>query len=180
MTKERWRKLGRTLISVYVLAMVSPAMAAPPPEVDPDLRLLELRRAIVKAQKEADEAHARLEALCRQRGNPLETCAPKQVRASTGRAGWARELIVAIEGNWLRPDIPASDASGCVAEMTLTPDGQVVNVVFDPPCANASVQASIERAIRVTSPLPLPADPADFTPTVRARFTARDWPSRSD
>lgn len=171
---ERWCKLGRLLISVCVIVTVSPAMAAQPPEAGRDVRLMEVRRAIVKAQKEADEAHARLEAICRQQGKPVETCAPKQARASTGRAGWAREIIVAIERNWLRPDIPASDASGCVAEMTLAPDGRVIDVVFDPPCANASVQASIERAIRVTSPLPLPADLADFTPKVRARFTAID------
>jgi len=133
-------------------------------------RLYEVRRALAAAEEEAAAAQARLEAVCRKRGAEAAACL-ERAAALAYRPSWPSAVVSRIESNWLRPPIEATGPEGCTALISLAPDGEVTDIRFDPPCASNLLQASVKRAIAVSSPFPLPDDPTQFRSQIRARFT---------
>lgn len=133
-------------------------------------RLYEVRRALAAAEEEAAAAKARLESICRQRGSEAASCL-ERAAAQAYRPSWPRAVVSRIESNWLRPPIEETGPDGCTALITLATGGEVTDIRFDPPCASDALQASVKRAIAVSSPFPLPDDPTQFRSQIRARFT---------
>lgn len=136
-------------------------------------RLYEVRRALAAAEEETAAAQARLEAVCRKLGAEAANCL-ERAAAQAYRPSWARVVVSRIESNWLRPPIEETGPEGCTALITLAAGGEVTDIRFDPPCTSKVLQASVKRAIAVSSPFPLPDDPMQFRSQIRARFTPID------
>ncbi|MGY1531484.1 cell envelope integrity protein TolA [Luteimonas sp. A649] len=87
---------------------------------------------------------------------------------------WPRQIMMAIEGNWIRPPIEETGSTGCTASIELAETGDVMSIHVKSPCAPERLRASIEAAIIKSSPLPLPRDPAVFRSRIILHFTPRD------
>ena len=91
---------------------------------------------------------------------------------STGSGDWGRAVQQAIHNRWVQPRGPniPTDFS-CDVMVKLTPFGGVDDVEIVRSCGNVALDASIETAVRDSSPLPTPKDPADFSETLLLTFT---------
>jgi colicin import membrane protein len=97
-----------------------------------------------------------------------------QEQASTARAGPAREAWLAqiaakINRAWIRPPT-ARPGIECVLDVTQVPGGEVTEVSVGQCSGDQAVRESIEVAVYRASPLPAPADPADFDRHLRITF----------
>lgn len=83
--------------------------------------------------------------------------------AARGRSSrsWADRIAAKVRGNIL---VPPGITGNPVAEfdISLLPGGDVLNARLRKSSGNASLDAAIERAIRKSSPLPLPEDSSVF------------------
>ncbi|MEO6076540.1 MAG: cell envelope integrity protein TolA [Dokdonella sp.] len=93
---------------------------------------------------------------------------------STGADEWGRAVQQAIHSRWVQPRGPniPTDFS-CDVRVKLTPFGGVNDVKIVRSCGDVALDASIETAVRESSPLPTPKDPADFSDTLLLTFTPR-------
>ena len=94
--------------------------------------------------------------------------------ADTGADDWGRGVQQAIHSRWVQPRGPniPTDFS-CDVMVKLTPFGGVDDVKIVRSCGDVALDASIETAIRESSPLPTPKDPANFSDTLMLTFTPR-------
>lgn len=72
-------------------------------------------------------------------------------------------ILIAIRNQWLIPDSTERNLS-CVFAIDLTPEGVVSHVQLIRGSGNAAIDRSAETAIYKASPLPVPKDPAAFSP----------------
>jgi colicin import membrane protein len=126
---------------------------APPPKADPFAEQLKREAEQLQQKRAADAAAAELDKL-----------RADQASASRSRAqgAWQDKIRGKIRGNIVRPP-GATGNPEAIYEITLLPDGSLVG---DPKLrkstGNAALDASIERAIKKSSPLPKPDDPSAF------------------
>jgi TonB family protein len=66
-----------------------------------------------------------------------------------------------VQNSWLRP-AGSPPGLSCVIQATLIPGGEVVGTRIVQSSGNDLFDESVERAVQIASPLPLPADPALF------------------
>lgn len=110
--------------------------------------------------------------------NSAATSAPQSVNpasnGSTGVDDWGRVVQQAIRSHWIQPRGPniPTDFS-CDVMVKITPFGGVDDVKVVRSCGAVALDASIETAVRDSSPLPTPKDPADFSDTLSLTFTPR-------
>jgi colicin import membrane protein len=74
---------------------------------------------------------------------------------------YARAVIERIAMNWRRP-ASARPGLECVVNVTQGPTGLVIDVRVAPCNGDEETVRSIVRAVYVSSPLPIPEDPAQF------------------
>jgi colicin import membrane protein len=72
-------------------------------------------------------------------------------------------ILTAIANQWLIPD-GANPAISCVFTIDLTPAGVVTHAQLIRSSGNPALDRSAETAIYKASPLPVPKDPAVFSP----------------
>lgn len=116
-----------------------------------------------------------------QSGSDTEAAGPSisQPAGSTGNisAGaddWGRAVQEAIHRRWRQPRGPKIPTEfSCDVMVKLTPFGGVDDVKVIRSCGDVALDASIETAVRDSSPLPTPKNPADFSDTLLLTFTPR-------
>ena len=93
---------------------------------------------------------------------------------SSGADDWGRAVQQAVHDRWVQPRGPniPTDFS-CDVMVELTPFGGVDDVNIVRSCGDVALDASIETAVRESSPLPTPNDPADFSESLLLTFTPR-------
>lgn len=93
---------------------------------------------------------------------------------SSGVDDWGRAVQQAVHNRWVQPRGPniPTDFS-CDVMVKLTPFGGVDDVEIVRSCGDVALDASIETAVRESSPLPTPKDPADFSESLLLTFTPR-------
>jgi colicin import membrane protein len=103
--------------------------------------------------------------------------AEEDTRTSAGfqslKASYVRAIQAHVERRWYEPPGVASGLS-CTIYVTQIPGGEVVNTRFGPCNGNAAVRQSIETAVRNSSPLPAPPEPALFEREVELVFTPKE------
>ena len=94
--------------------------------------------------------------------------------ANAGADDWGRAVQRAIHSRWLQPRGPniPTDFS-CDVMVKLTPFGGVDDVRIVRSCGDVALDASVETAVRESSPLPTPKNSADFDDTLMLTFTPR-------
>ncbi len=93
---------------------------------------------------------------------------------STGADDWAGAVQQAIHRRWVQPRGPNIPTDFyCDVMVRLTPFGGVDDVKVVRSCGDVALDASIETAVRDSSPLPTPKEPADFSDTLLLTFTPR-------
>lgn len=94
--------------------------------------------------------------------------------SSTSADEWGRAVQQAIHSRWVQPRGPNIPTEfSCDVMVKLTPFGGVDDVKVVRSCGDVALDASIETAVRESSPLPTPKDPADFSETLMLTFTPR-------
>ena len=93
---------------------------------------------------------------------------------SAGADEWGSVVQEAIHRRWVQPLGPKIPTEfSCDVMVKLTPFGGVDDVKIVRSCGDVALDASIETAVRDSSPLPIPKDPADFSDTLLLTFTPR-------
>jgi len=133
----------------------------------------ELRRELAQAQNARIEERRLAQEIERR---AAVARARQGLRSDGTPMPWPEAVATLINSNWNRPDIRLTGPEGCAASISIAPNGEVAAVDFVTPCASYVLRESIVSAILKTSPLPLPAEPATFNRTIRARFVPRDEP----
>lgn len=125
----------------------------PKPPVDPFKEVLERE----ERNRQAQETQKRLAAL-----------ADAEQRASASKRGladYANKIRLRIKNNLNRPPGIQGNPEA-VFEVNQLPGGEVLDVTLKRSSGNPALDAAIERAIRKSSPLPKPDNPADFQRTL--------------
>ena len=90
-------------------------------------------------------------------------------RSSDARADYENRIRMRVRSNLVRPPGLSGNPEAEFA-VTQLPDGTVTNVRMIRSSGFNTLDEAIERAIRVSSPLPLPASPELFQRELRLRF----------
>lgn len=90
-------------------------------------------------------------------------------RTSDARADYENRIRMRVRSNLVRPPGLSGNPEAEFAVSQL-PDGTVTNVRMIRSSGFATLDDAIERAIRVSSPLPLPSSPELFQRELRLRF----------
>lgn len=147
-----------------------------PKKPEPDRRPTfdeELKRDLKQAQqrKAAQDQHARAEAESRLQAQLKAEQA--SAAYSRGLADYAAKVRGKIRGNIvLPPGIQGNPEA--VFEVTQLPSGEVLSVKVRKSSGNAFLDTAIERAIRKSSPLPKPDDPALFERVLKIPYRPVD------
>jgi colicin import membrane protein len=134
---------------------------APPPKADPFAEQLRRDSEQVQKKRAADAAAAELDKL-----------KADQASASVSRAqaAWQDKIRGKIRGKIFRPP-GATGNPEAIYEITLLPDGSLVGEPrLRKSTGNAALDAAIERAIKMSSPLPKPDDPSAFVRELKITF----------
>jgi colicin import membrane protein len=103
--------------------------------------------------------------------------AEEETRTSAGfqslKASYVRAIQAHVERRWYEPPGVAAGLS-CTIYVTQIPGGEVVGMRFGPCNGSAVVRQSIETAVRNSSPLPPPPEPALFEREVELVFTPKE------
>lgn len=136
----------------------------------------ERKRAEEQARKAAEEKRRRQEEARRQqeemaRQMIAEEAARAEAEYIAGvQATWGQQLEAHIRSYWIRPpSLPPG--LQCVVQISLLPNGEVVNVGVVRGSGVPAFDDSVLRAVRKASPVPLPQDPRAFQREIRATFT---------
>lgn len=156
------------LLSCAAFLISSPLMAqdaAPDEAFDSEMRreLIHIQNARIEAERTAKEKELRLAELSARRG----------VEVDGTPIAWPRAVIAVINSNWIRPPVSETGREGCTALIELAPNGDVMSVKVEA-CPSRRLKESILAAVVKSSPLPLPGNPADFRPAIRAHFVPKD------
>ncbi|MGH8506904.1 MAG: cell envelope integrity protein TolA [Stenotrophobium sp.] len=107
-------------------------------------------------QKEEQQRIANLKAQMNQE-QQARLAAARKLRQAT----WADKIAAIVRNNWTRlPNSP--DDFQCTVKVQLLPGGSVVSAKVIESCGNAGLDASVERAVLKSDPLPMPDNPDDF------------------
>lgn len=97
--------------------------------------------------------------------------------AATAREKALADYIARIR-NRVRPNILIPDSvqgnPEAIFEVTQLPTGDVLSVRLKKSSGNVAYDTAVERAIRKSSPLPLPASRGDFSRVLELRFRPLD------
>ena len=158
---------------------VSSSSEAQPPQptspVDLSVPRVQRNQAAIADQSKSETATAD------QSGNDREAATPSNPQSagstSNGSAGaddWGQAVQAAIHRRWVQPRGPKIPTDfSCDVMVKLTPFGGVDDVKVVRSCGDVALDASVETAVRDSSPLPRPKDPADFSDTLMLTFTPR-------
>jgi len=99
-------------------------------------------------------------------------------QAGTAAVGsYLEQINDVVDRAWLRPQIAiGAPEFVCHVRIDQTPRGQIENVTLEECDDNVRWRLSLLTAIRSASPLPTPADPAQFQSTLHTVFKARGGP----
>ncbi|MEO7916075.1 MAG: TonB family protein [Dokdonella sp.] len=87
---------------------------------------------------------------------------------------WGRAVQEAIHARWIQPRGPKIPTDfSCDVMVKLTPFGGVDDVKVVRSCGDPALDASVETAVRESSPLPIPTNPDEFSDTLLLSFTPR-------
>lgn len=86
---------------------------------------------------------------------------------------WKDAINVAVARVWVKPPVvSATIVVGVTATLKQTETGaKVMSVRLQQSSGNGAFDASVLRAVKKASPLPLPAEPAVFASSLKLRFT---------
>lgn len=99
---------------------------------------------------------------------------PRFVRGlSEAQRDWLFAVGDHIAPFWERP-ANVTDDIACRLNIVVRPDGVVTSVSVIESSGNPTYDQSLIQATWKASPLPLPADPAAFWPTLRPKYSPRD------
>jgi colicin import membrane protein len=125
-------------------------------------------RAWSQSQTEAERGRA-------EREQELE----EAIRAERDRGGdadsepewieYVRAIEERVQNNWRRPP-SAKPGLECVVNLSQTPRGDVIEYRIERCNGDDETVRSIEQAVRLSSPLPMPADPKLFRPNLVLTF----------
>lgn len=122
------------------------------PAFDPIGRLLADDEKRLQMQRQAADDE-------RRRGEQAEATTRQAVGKT--QAAWHDEIRKKIKGNIIRPPGVAGSPEA-VYEVTLLPDGSIIDRKQKKSSGVPAIDSAIERAIDKSSPLPKPSDPAAF------------------
>lgn len=89
------------------------------------------------------------------------------------KASYVRAIQAHVEQRWYEPPGIAAGMS-CTIIVSQIPGGEVTGMRFGPCNGSAAVRQSIETAVRNSSPLPRPPEPALFSREVQLVFTPKE------
>ena len=98
--------------------------------------------------------------------------AEAEQRAAAGKRGmadYAAKIRGKVRGNIVLPPSIQGNPEA-VFEVSQLPSGEVLDVRLKRSSGNPALDSAIERAIRKSSPLPKPDDPALFQRTLEIRY----------
>lgn len=142
-----------------------------------DTRRRAEQQAVAKA--EAEKKRAAQDARLRQeRETELRArLAAEEERTSAGfqslKASYVQAIQAHVEQRWFEPPGIGQGLS-CTVFVSQIPGGEVVGMRFGSCNGSAAVRQSIETAVRNSSPLPAPPEPALFEREVQLIFTPRE------
>ncbi|MGH8131038.1 MAG: cell envelope integrity protein TolA [Steroidobacteraceae bacterium] len=132
-----------------------------------------------QAKAAAEKKRAAAEARLRQESEAdlRARLAEEETRTSAGFQGLKSEYVRAIQAHveqrWYEPPGNLQGLS-CTVFVMQIPGGEVVGMRFGSCNGNAAVRQSIETAVRNSSPLPAPPEPALFEREVQLVFTPKE------
>ncbi len=132
----------------------------------------ELVRARARAAKLAALAAARARAETEARAEARALASAAAARAAArGRVlnAWVAAIRRRVEGAWIPPR-GTRHSLRCVVYVTLAPGGVVLSARLGSCSGDPAERESIVAAVYRASPLPMPADPADFVSHLRFLF----------
>jgi colicin import membrane protein len=140
-----------------------PPKEAPKPQPEPRRDLL--KEQLARETEDLNRLRMREEAEseARQLRESQAAAAREQAAAAASRArtAWTNKLAAKIRGNIMLPPNVTGNPEALV-EMSLLPDGGLLNVKIKKSTGNPALDAAIERAVRKSDPLPKPDDPGAF------------------
>ncbi len=130
-------------------------------------------KAAAEKKRAAEEARLRQEREADLRARLAE----EETRTSAGfqglRSEYARAIQAHVERRWYEPPGNLQGLS-CTVYVMQIPGGEVTGMRFGSCNGNAAVRQSIETAVRNSSPLPAPPEPALFEREVELVFTPKE------
>lgn len=108
--------------------------------------------------------------------NRLAALAEKEQRAAANRRGlesYAAKIRAKIRGNIVLPP-GISGNPEAIFELNQLPGGDVLSVRLKRSSGTPALDEAIERAIKKSSPLPLPDDPAQFQRNLEIKYRPHD------
>lgn len=136
-----------------------------PPKTDPNAELLKRDTEQLQQKRVADAAAAELDKLKADQATAA---------MSRAQATWRDKIAVKIKGNIVRPP-GVSGNPVAIYEISLLPDGSLVGEPkLKKTTGNTTLDSAIERAIRKSSPLPKPDNPAAFERVLVLTFRPLD------
>lgn len=146
-------------------------------KAEADTRRRAEQQAVAKA--EAEKKRAAQDARLRQEreADLRARLTAEEERTSAGfqslKASYVRAIQAHVEQRWFEPP-GTGQGLNCTAFVSQIPGGEVVGMRFGSCNGGAAVRQSIETAVRNSSPLPAPPEPALFEREVQLIFTPRE------
>jgi colicin import membrane protein len=126
------------------------------------------RQAEVERQQRENERLQREAEAARQAEIDAESQRLEQMQ-SDAKAAYMFRIQQRIKSRWAAPPT-AKPGIECVVNITQSPGGDVLSVSIGSCNGDSAVRGSIERAVRLASPLPTPDDPSVFDRNIRLIF----------
>ena len=80
---------------------------------------------------------------------------------ANAKAAYVFAIQQRIQSRWVRPPT-ATDGLECIVNIRQAPGGEVLSVSIGRCNGDETVRRSIENAVKIASPLPMPEDPSVF------------------
>ena len=126
------------------------------------------RQAEIERQQQENERLRREAEAARQAEIDAESQRLEQMQ-SDAKAAYMFRIQQRIKSRWAAPPT-AKPGIECVVNITQSPGGDVLSVSIGSCNGDSAVRGSIERAVRLASPLPTPDDPSVFDRNIRLIF----------
>jgi colicin import membrane protein len=146
----------------------------PPPKVEPKRTVKpepEMRRKLVDEELRRETELLAQQRMQQEAAREAAALREQQAAATASRANaaWTEKIRQKIRGNIVVPP-GVSGNPEAVFDVSLLPDGAVLNVRLRKSTGNSALDAAIERAINKSSPLPKPQDPSIFVRDLNLKF----------
>lgn len=92
---------------------------------------------------------------------------------ANAKAAYVFAIQQRIQSRWVRPPT-ATDGLECIVNIRQAPGGEVLSVSIGRCNGDETVRRSIENAVKIASPLPMPKDPSVFEREIQLEFRPRD------